>query len=404
MGFNLNLEWLKMIISDDNLGLLKIKPKNFPQNADDNLIAKFNEINNFIDSQGREPREDILSPTEYMLHQSLSVIRQDVEQCESLKGMDVYNLLAIDIIIHKIESNLDVKEKKELNSFEDIFADDEFGLLDVEKDTIFELRHIPNKPNKPDKIAQRQKCSDFEKYEPIFKNCYMDLKSGESEAHKFTGEQQIQKGNFFILNGIMCYVSNIGPRERVNGKVNARLQLIFENGTSSNMLLRSLATELYKDANGRRILLKSERALETSIVIEDGDAATGYIYIVQSLSTKPQIMCINDLYKIGYTSMPIESRTANSENEPTYLMAPVKLIAGYQCYNMNSHKFETLIHNFFGEACLEIEVADSQGRICKPREWFIAPLNAIELSIELLINGDIINYKYDTYLKEVVPR
>jgi hypothetical protein len=71
---------------------------------------------------------------------------------------------------------------------------------------------------------------------------------------------------------------------------------------------------------------------------------------------------------------------------------------------MNAQKFESLLHTFFGTACMDIEIADSTGKICKPREWFIAPLNTIETAIHLMINGEIVNYRYDAVHKAVVER
>lgn len=80
----------------------------------------------------------------------------------------------------------------------------------------------------------------------------------------------------------------------------------------------------------------------------------------------------------------------------------MKLVAAFQCYNLNPQKFENLLHTFFGKYCLEISVTDSLGKKHTPREWFIAPLQSIELAIQLLINGEIIHYKYNG--QEVVAR
>jgi hypothetical protein len=170
------------------------------------------------------------------------------------------------------------------------------------------------------------------------------------------------------------------------------------------MLLRSLATELYKDETGRRILPKFENALDGMLGIHEDDQASGFIYILQSLSANPDVGNINNLYKIGYATTSVEKRIANAQNEPTYLMAPVHHLASYKCFNMNSTKFENLIHTFFGSACLDIEVADSDGRMCKPREWFIAPLPAIEMAIQVLINGEFVNYCYDVISEHVVEK
>ena len=42
---------------------------------------------------------------------------------------------------------------------------------------------------------------------------------------------------------------------------------------------------------------------------------------------------IQNLYKIGYSSIPVEERIKSAEQEPTYLMAPVKIVTTFKCYN-----------------------------------------------------------------------
>ena len=37
-------------------------------------------------------------------------------------------------------------------------------------------------------------------------------------------------------------------------------------------------------------------------------------------------------------------------------MAPVRIVAVYETYNMNTQKFEQLIHKFFGKVCLNIDI------------------------------------------------
>jgi len=86
------------------------------------------------------------------------------------------------------------------------------------------------------------------------------------------------------------------------------------------------------------------------------------------------------------------------------LYAPVEFIAGWQCYNMNPQKFEQLLHNFFGSACLNIDVFDENGRRYTPREWFIAPLDVIRQAVELLTSGNIVDYKYDTINEVIVSK
>src|SRR5690606_23739743 len=100
----------------------------------------------------------------------------------------------------------------------------------------------------------------------------------------------------------------------------------------------------------------------------------------------------------------IESRVKNAEKEPTYLMAQVQIITAFQCYNMNTQKLEQLLHNFFGNSCLNIDVFDNKGMRHTPREWFIAPLAIIEQAIHMIVSGEIVQYKYDSDNERIVER
>lgn len=404
-------EFLNFVSSSDELGLLTVKSKTKAPTADQHLQAKFNEINEFIASNGREPESATVNMSELMLNQRLNAIRGNAEQCAALAEFDAHQLLHVTPIteVAEPEARYQVNvvpepEPKEINSLDDIFSDDALGLLEDSADSIFTMRHVPKAIDMPDKIARRKRCKNFDQFEDLFKACHADLKLGEREPHKFTGEQQIQQGQFFILHGVMCYVADMEERVKKKGKVNAKLHLIFENGTESDMLLRSLATELYKDETGRRVLPKTENALDGMLGIEEADQASGFIYILQSLSTNPDIKSIQNLYKIGYATTSVEKRIASASKEPTYLMAPVNHVSSYKCYNMNAQKFEHLLHTFFGKACLDIEVADTDGKTCRPREWFIAPLKTIEMAIQLLINGEIVHYRYDMSTEEILER
>jgi hypothetical protein len=228
------------------------------------------------------------------------------------------------------------------------------------------------------------------------------LASGKRKLWPFKNEQQIQKGYFFVLKGILLYVAEVGEVEKINGKKNARLRCVFENGTESDMLLRSLSAELYKD--GRRVTEHEDHLLDGFSEITDEDEETGYIYVLCSLSNRPEISEIENLYKIGFSTIPVEQRIKNAEKEPTYLMAPVHIVEAYQCYNMNPQKLEQLLHTFFGSSCLNLDVYDANGQRHTPREWFIAPLDIVEQAIHFVLNGDIVNYRYDPIQKVIIGR
>lgn len=383
----MNADDLLRLISDDDMGMLEVRPAAPPSiTADERLLRSFREIEDFFRANGRKPEANPADMNEFRLHSRLEGIISSVEKANSLLSVDEFGLIT---------------PPKFLESVSDIFADDSDGLLDADPAGIFTLRNVPAQITKPDQIAQRRKCSDFDKFESLFDLCQKEIRGGIREMRSFTGEQQIQEGHFFVLHGVLAYVAEVGERERKNKKVNARLRLIFENGTESNMLLRSLATELYKDPAGRRVLDHHDRELEDLSFIKEDDQATGFIYVLQSQSQRPEIQQIEHLYKIGYSTTPVEGRIRNAAKEPTYLMAPVKVVSVFKAYNLNPQKFELLIHTFFGSSCLDVSVPDANGQVHRPREWFVAPLEAIDLAVKLLVNGEIVNYRYDPDSKSV---
>jgi hypothetical protein len=385
---------LKAILEDDPLGLLDTKPKaSSVISADERLIASFEEINTFVEAYNREP-EASRDISERKLHSRLNGLRENPEKAASLLEFDRFNLLA----------DVEISQPVEINTIEDVMADDPLGLLGDDED-IFTLRNNPESIDMPDDIAKRKPYEDFERFEPLFKQCQAELQSGKRELRKFTGEQQITSGHFFILHGVMVYVAAVGEKQRNKAKVNARLHCVFENGTESDMLLRSLATELYKDENGRRVLNLDEDLFSLADEqVTEQDQPTGTLYVLRSLSDNPTINTLDNLYKIGYSSQSVKQRIQNAAQEPTYLMADVEVVTEYQTYNLNPQKLELLLHTFFAESCLNFDIFDKDGRRYTPREWFIAPLNTIETAIQLLINGDIVNYQYDVQGQEVVSK
>lgn len=293
----------------------------------------------------------------------------------------------------------------DINSLDDIFNSDTFGLLDtkVEED-IFTLRNVPKIEKRADAdfVAKREKFDDFEKYEQLFIDCQTDLKANRRQIIPSI-ESQLDVGTFCVLDGVLLYISDIQDGYRGNsGKINRRTTLIFENGTKSNMLLRSLGKRLKDSGN---MITKLDHEKESGLLnVTDEDKQNGYIYILKSLSNEDIIQTKKNLYKIGFSTTAVETRIKNAKQDPTYLMADVKTVAAYEVYNVNPHKLEQLIHKFFGNSCLDMEIYDGNGKLYKPREWFIAPLEVIEETINLIVSGKIINYRYDENNEKIVER
>ena len=383
---------LDEIFENDPDGILEVRPRTTAaQNEDQRLVTSFEEINVFIDTNGREPERNMSNIQESQLFSRLKGLREHEEKMQVLQQYDRHGLLTLE-------------EEITVDSIEDIFESDDFGILEDEED-IYTLKHvsaIPSKKADPDFVANREECEDFEQYEPLLQACQDDLREGRRRLVPSL-ENQLHEGMFCVLDGVLLYIAKIFHPQRGNSrKINRRTLLVFENGTKSNMLLRSLGKRL-KD-NGKMITSKSGEELNGLIQITDEDEATGFIYILKSKSEDDRIMSIKNLYKIGFSTTDVKERIKNAENEPTYLMAAVTLVSAFQCFNMNPHKLEQLLHRFFGKACLDIEIEGNDGQKHTPREWFVAPLGIIEKSIELILTGEIVKYQYDYETEMIVEK
>jgi hypothetical protein len=393
---------LDEIFSNDPLGLLNVKPKTSNvKSADERLSASFEEINEFIAKHDREPEPIASNISEYQLYTRLKALRNNEENMLALEPQDIYGLLQV--------------EKKAINSIDDIFNDDMLGLFDDgEAQSLFEFKHTPREIARAeaDFVARRKPCKNFKDYEELFKTVQADLASGKRKLVDFR-HGNLKSGAYYIHRGVLFYLENIkisktdhyrndGKRVRTDG----RTRCIFENGTESNMLMLSVQKILY--ANGKVVTENADSVIEefyenfTDITDEDEEA--GYIYVLSSKSIDPQISEIRNLYKIGYSTTPVADRIKNAEKESTYLMAPVHVEAEYKTFNMNTQKFEQLLHNFFGASCLNIDIWDEKLRRRMPQEWFVVPLSIIDRAVEMIGTEEIKYYKYDRELEAIVLR
>jgi hypothetical protein len=389
---------LKEIFENDPLGLLTIKPKkSAARTSDERLASSFDEINDFIEKNEREPKPDISNISEYKLYSTLKGLRENQEKMMALEPQDKYGLLNI--------------EKKEINSIDDILGDDSLDILGDDAEGLFTFKHTPKdfEREKADFIGKRVKCKDFDKYEDVFKEVQNDLALGKRKLVDFK-LSDLKDGNYYVHNGILFLLEKIYNRENNSDlkdtHKDGRTRCVFENGTESNILFRTVGKNLAN--NGKSVTQNVDKVIEefteTFSGITNEDKETGHIYVLTSQSEKEEIASIENLYKIGYSSTSVQERIKNAEKQPTYLMAPVKIESSWMVYNMSAQKVESLIHRFFGHTCLEIDVFDHKGIRHTPREWFIVPLKAIERAISLLESGEIVNYKYDKENEVIVKK
>ncbi len=391
-----NKKTLKDIFDDDDLGILNtISKASGEKTEDERLVESFKEISDFYEKNNREPNQS--GVTEFKLYSRLKGLRQDEKKIQVLRPFDKFDLFG--------------ELKAPPASVQDILSDDEFGILDTDETlSIFKITNIPKDREDPEYVARRKPLKEFEPYEPIFKAVHRDLRERKRKLVEFRDEN-LQEGNFYVLDGVLLFVEKLdvatsetalpsGNRTRKDG----RTRCIFENGTESNMLYRSLAKQLY--VNGKAVTKNSdtdESELFSNLnLVNEEDIETGWIYILKSKSKKSEISVLNDLFKIGYSKIAVTERIKNALKEPTYLMDEVSIVATYKCYNLNPQKFEQLIHRFFGKVCLNVDLYDERRRRYTPREWFIVPLGVIEKTIELILSGDIVNYEYDEINQKIV--
>jgi hypothetical protein len=391
---------LDEIFANDPLGLLVFKPKvSNTRSTDERLLASFQEINDFIEYSGKDPEPNPGNISESQLYFRLKNLREDKTKIKLLKKYDIHNLFPVLVSNQVSEPKSPYHKPKEITSLDDLLNDDLLNILDDDSEGLFDFKHTPKEYERAnaDFVARRKPCKDFDKYESLFQKVQYDLSISKRKLIKFN-EGQLREGAYFVHNGILLLLETIHGFEKDKfGKDDGRTRIIFENGTESQMKLRSLGKNLF--LNGKSVTDNidkvNEEYLEKFNVITNDDESAGYIYVLKSKSTDINITSIQNLYKIGYSKIDVQERIKNAEKEPTYLMAPVIIKGAWQCYNMNPQKLEQLLHNFFGNSCLEIDVFDEKGKRHTPREWFIAPIEVIEQAIELIINGKIVNYKFD---------
>lgn len=391
-------EALDKLIADDDLGLLVVKPKRTPQaTEEERLLEGFQEIIRFVEENDAAPSKYGEGINEKRLFTRLEAIRRSPQQCEKLKPFDEYRLLA-----PFEESPTGVITEPAPASIDDLLNDPLLDDLEAGVGDIFNLKHVTIRKSieGADYVAQRKPCKDFKVYEEQFKDCQAQLKAERRKLLTFANEQQIEVGKFYVLCGVLLLVAEVGERFEKKGRWNSRLRLIFENGTESDMLLRSLASQLYKD--GKRVTELDDKLLDDMFVTND-DKSSGFVYVLRSLSDNPEVKAIPNLYKIGLARKSIETRIQNATNEPTYLMAPVSLVASFQCYNVNLSKMENLLHRFFDVAAAKVQVKDLEGNYSTPKEWFSVPLEVVEMAVRLLISGDVVHYFYDVSDATIKP-
>ncbi|MEC9429215.1 GIY-YIG nuclease family protein [Alteromonas macleodii] len=382
------------VFNDDPLGLLEVsvtKSKRLSHYAI--YYETFEELKSFIENNGSEPDIEASNIHEAKLAARLSKLRSTPEALEALAPFDTEGLLG----------NEPLGEKKTELTIDDVLSSD----LLADDNDIFNLKHVTvgtKSQTASADMATRKKCMDFDSFKPLFVRIQKELDEGTLETTGINGIAEIQKGQAFILSGLIAYVAEMGEKhERRKGHHNARMRVVYSNGMESNLLLRSFGAALYKDKSARAIVPKDSGPL---FVEEDSPLyKTGIVYVLRSKSEEPSIAKHRDyLHKIGVTTSDVKKRVSNAAKDATYLLADVEVVAEFTLYNMNLQATEKLLHTFFREAQADIQIPDRFGNMVKPKEWFFLPLDIIKEAIKLLRENAINNCRYDPQIIGIVDR
>ncbi|WP_462432006.1 GIY-YIG nuclease family protein [Bacteroides nordii] len=390
---NSNSNFIEFLSQNDPLGLLKVNTPVKPKAVRSILLSNFEEIVNFFEENNREPQHASTDIKEFQLYCRLKAIRESAEMVKELKDFDFYGLLSGSNI-----SNI---------TFDDIIGNDPLNLLGGDfNEEIFSLNHVKQTERiSPEYISRRKFCRDFDKYQPMFEALQKDLEEGTRKLAVYHPED-LGPGNFYVLGGIILYLESVdgnistykynsGERRRFDG----RTVCIFDNGTTSDMLFRSLDKALQKDGYS---VTKFEEPIAAEKQIDERDEAGGYVYVLKSRHAK--LRNIPDVYKIGSTNSSVTERIKNATKEPTYLYAGVDIVETYRCFNIGARELEDRLHSFFDEVRLNINIPDERGVIISPREWFCVNLSVISEAVDKIISGTISNYIYDPHSRSIISK
>lgn len=352
---------------------------------DDRLTTSFNQISDFVQENDRLPDINSDDMQEASLAARLNSIRNNKDKIEALKSVDSLGLLEF---------------PKAPESVDDLFEKDEFGLFSNVGDDILQVKKVLSRPRPVKERAERKRVEDFDEFKPRFEEQQRLLREGKLKLQRYVSVEQLHLGRYYVQAGQMLRIIDATEKKRVYDRNKERFRVIYENGTESNMYRRSLSMRLYED--GYAVVGIEEDSVYKKLT--DDDEIKGYIYVLRSQSNDPQIQNVKDLHKIGFSTTPVIDRIKNAENDPTYLMAGVNVVDSYLLTGeFNPQKVEHFLHRIFSDAKVDLKIIEKTGREYTPSEWYSVPLLAIEQAVNMLQNGDIVDYHYDIDLQQIVP-
>lgn len=357
---------------------------------EERIIAGFEEIQRFVEKHGRAPQHG----EDKDIFERLYAVRLD-----RLRALEEYHSLLVPFDQHGLLTGAEIVRTNAAETMDDdeLLAELE-GAAGIS--TLTELRHVRASAEKraAEEIANRTVCEDFEQFKPLFEKVKDELKTGMRQTRSFQTRamDEIQRETFFVVGGQIAYVAEVGAEFTTKyERRDSRLRVIYDNGTESNVLQRSLQRALHRDT-AARLITDSNAGPLFSGTWEEDDIESGTIYVLRSLSDHPFISEHRELiHKIGVTGGKVESRIANASLDATYLLAEVEVVASYKLAGINRTKLENLFHRIFAPAQIDLTIPDRFGHPVRPREWFLVPLHVIDEAVRRIKDGSITAVVYD---------
>lgn len=336
-------------LNDELLQTSDEKPKAARTPVLDRAIEVLERINAFVDETGMPPvSEPRRSVRERMLANELAGLQASKPDLVGLEPFDIRGIV--------------FGAPEGIDTLDDPLLSDGIGIFEVRD----ELKPIA----RPDYVADRQPCPDFDRFEPQFERVRQSVEDGSRKPQPFR-QERVDLGEFFVLKGQLVHVADVRDEHRRNGKPDARLRVIFDNGTESNLLMSSLVRRLYEDKDAKRIGTAGAGPLFQG-------ARTGIVYVLRSMSDKPEVQ---NLLKVGTTSGSVEDRIARAETQSTFLFAPVTVVETYELIGHSAKEAEQRIHRALRPYHIALRVTGPDGRAFSATEWFKVSPETVEATI-----------------------
>jgi hypothetical protein len=361
---------------------------------EERIIAGFEDILRFYQTHGGAPQHGDETTD---IFERLYAVRLD-----QLRKLPEANLLLADLDGPGLLSGAAARVT-DIDALDEDALLAELGISPSQTDSsdITQLRYVRSAAEKKaaQEVAKREPCKDFDQFKHLFDEATSGLKAGTWMTKPFVKDATIELGDFFVIGGQVAYVAEMSEGNKTkDGRDNPRLRVIFDNQTEGDLLLRSLSRSLYPDGDtpvGRRLIRRNDGPLFGN-VSEPDDMESGTIYVLRSQSSHPFVAEHRELiHKIGVTGGKVETRIAGANKDATYLLADVEVVATYKLHNLNRSKLEGVFHKLFGAAQLDLTIDDRFGNPVKPREWFLVPLHVIDEAVEHIVQGSIMDVRYD---------